>query len=312
MARTLVDLRSSSVVERPRSAAEWSRGLSRAYVPCAVRPGPISPRGAIQSLAVHDLEIVHLSVGPLAVTREERSISSSDRDCFALLMPLRGRELIFTSGGAAQIRPGDGVLWRFGQPASFESATGLTKIGLIVSAPLIQELCPALRVGYSLFEETPALRVLGSYLDVLLGSATGLDASSQAAARNAALELLRAVLHAHSPGDREVHALHAVIVRWLDGNLTAELSPSTVAAAHGISVRTLHRVFADHDETFSETVRNRRLARARKDIVSGCGTFSDIAHRWGFSDGSHFTRRFRERYGVTPREARHSVGDAAG
>jgi AraC-like DNA-binding protein len=35
-----------------------------------------------------------------------------------------------------------------------------------------------------------------------------------------------------------------------------------------------------------------------------------IAFDWGFSDLSHFARRFRQRFGCTPREWRHARSQA--
>jgi AraC family transcriptional activator of tynA and feaB len=33
---------------------------------------------------------------------------------------------------------------------------------------------------------------------------------------------------------------------------------------------------------------------------------SEIAYAWGFNDLSHFNRAFRARFGMTPREWRHT------
>ena len=54
----------------------------------------------------------------------------------------------------------------------------------------------------------------------------------------------------------------------------------------------------------------RRLARAREDLTDSDLPVSTIAHRWGFSDPSHFTRSFKARYGSSPREYRTAVRTA--
>lgn len=86
-----------------------------------------------------------------------------------------------------------------------------------------------------------------------------------------------------------------------------ELSPADVAASLGISVRYLHLLFEETGVTFSRHVIERRLALAHDELSDpnrAGRTIADIALRWGFNSFSHFTRRFRARYGLAPSELR--------
>ncbi|WP_428385285.1 AraC family transcriptional regulator [Nevskia ramosa] len=81
------------------------------------------------------------------------------------------------------------------------------------------------------------------------------------------------------------------------------LRPADVAAALGISRRYLHQLFAQHGESFSRALYARRLEQAakllgRRDTVSL--SITEIALACGFSDSSHFSRLFGNRYGLTP------------
>ena len=80
---------------------------------------------------------------------------------------------------------------------------------------------------------------------------------------------------------------------------------SKVAAAAGISVRTLHRLFQRHGrapmETFEQCVFEKRLERAWRALSSGAAaSVTDAALDCGFSDLSHFSRRFAQRFGLAP------------
>ncbi len=94
-----------------------------------------------------------------------------------------------------------------------------------------------------------------------------------------------------------------VCARLADPNLT----PQAVADALHISVRQLHRLFADQEATFSRFLREERLQRCHRDL-SNPGlinvSIADLARRWGYKSPAHFTRAFTERYGIGPRETR--------
>ncbi|HEY1425122.1 MAG TPA: helix-turn-helix domain-containing protein, partial [Caulobacteraceae bacterium] len=86
-----------------------------------------------------------------------------------------------------------------------------------------------------------------------------------------------------------------------------ELSLEKVADADGISSRSLQKLFAAAGQNFSTYLRLRRLERCRLDLTSpmfASLSISEICFRWGFNGSAHFSRAFKERYGVTPRDYR--------
>jgi AraC-like DNA-binding protein len=89
--------------------------------------------------------------------------------------------------------------------------------------------------------------------------------------------------------------------------LDGAVSPNAIAAAHGVSIRTVNRIFNATGQTVGEVIRIRRLARAREELAESDRSVSSIAHRWGFSDTSHFSRSFKAHYGSSPTEYRVSV-----
>ena len=89
-----------------------------------------------------------------------------------------------------------------------------------------------------------------------------------------------------------------------------DLSLEQVAAADGISTRSLQKLFASANLSFSTYLRSRRLERCRLDLSSPiCASLSisEICFRWGFNGSAHFSRAFKERYAVSPREYRRST-----
>ena len=103
------------------------------------------------------------------------------------------------------------------------------------------------------------------------------------------------------------------VLTYIDQHLDRELSPESIASAHYISVRHLHALFERHGETVGRHIRNRRLDRIRRDLIS-----RDLSHlpahaiasRWGIANPSHFSKLFRSEFGVSPREFRQESGMA--
>jgi AraC-like DNA-binding protein len=82
------------------------------------------------------------------------------------------------------------------------------------------------------------------------------------------------------------------------------LSPGLIAAAHAVSVRQLYAVFARAGLSLEQWIIGLRLEGARAELTRAEGrqrTIAAVARRWCFSDPSHFTHRFHEAYGLTPR-----------
>jgi AraC-like DNA-binding protein len=93
------------------------------------------------------------------------------------------------------------------------------------------------------------------------------------------------------------------VLLHIDSHLADEnLGAASVAAAFGISVRYLHRLFEGADSSFARFVSEKRLQRCAADLTASGSRVSDVAYRWGFRDLTHFGRMFRRHYGMSARE----------
>lgn len=86
----------------------------------------------------------------------------------------------------------------------------------------------------------------------------------------------------------------------------AELDPAKVADAIGITVGYLHKVFRSEDSSIMRFILSERLERCRMELARAdrIENISQIAFNWGFNDASHFTRSFRAKFRMSPREYR--------
>ncbi|ARQ00494.1 helix-turn-helix domain-containing protein [Pseudorhodoplanes sinuspersici] len=86
--------------------------------------------------------------------------------------------------------------------------------------------------------------------------------------------------------------------------------PAMVASEHGISKRYLHLVLSQGGTSFGAALIEARLKRAKTlldDARFARLPITDIAWRCGFSNPSHFARRFRQRFGTAPADYRKAL-----
>jgi AraC-like DNA-binding protein len=85
-----------------------------------------------------------------------------------------------------------------------------------------------------------------------------------------------------------------------------------MAAAVGLSPRQVQRAFASLGVTPSQYLLGKRLEHAIELLSRGPDEVHDrisaIAFQCGFNDVSYFNRKFREAFGMSPREWRFSRG----
>jgi AraC-like DNA-binding protein len=88
------------------------------------------------------------------------------------------------------------------------------------------------------------------------------------------------------------------------------LDAAHIASAHAVSVRHLYRLCAAAGIRLEQWIIQQRLTGACADLATPASrhrTIAAVARGWGFADPSHFSRRFREAYGLTPRDWRRTV-----
>ena len=144
--------------------------------------------------------------------------------------------------------------------------------------------------------------------------------ASRARIGSAVLDLVIAALASRvestSPAaaDSAQRALVLRIHAYIERNLSdPALSPTGVAAAHGVSVRYLHKLFEGQEATVAEWIRRRRLDRCRRELLDpGLRALpvSRIGARSGLVNAQSFNRLFRTHSGLPPAEFRAVHGDA--
>jgi AraC-like DNA-binding protein len=133
---------------------------------------------------------------------------------------------------------------------------------------------------------------------------------------NTLLELMGTVIRSttHKKGTiqhRNQAKLMCRILAYMDENYSdCELTPEKVAKANGISMRYLHRLFQQSGMGVSKWIWDRRLKASREDLLDPAKAamrISEVAFARGFNDPAHFSRSFRDKFGISPSELRRKV-----
>lgn len=85
------------------------------------------------------------------------------------------------------------------------------------------------------------------------------------------------------------------------------LSNVHIAENQRISVRYMHKLFQDEDESVHDLIQRRRLETARGLLLDpryAGHSIEQIAFTTGFASGAHFSRSFKRRYGLSPSDLR--------
>ncbi|WP_300012612.1 helix-turn-helix domain-containing protein [Pseudonocardia sp.] len=294
--------------------SDWQEMLSATHLPwtVSVPAGVDAPvfEARVRRWWIDDLALVDCECGPCSGTRQRRQVADTDGEFVVVLITRVGRETVSQCGAEAELSPGDAVAWDSTRPARFAVWEPLSKRSLLIPRAALDEVSGRtwMTGGVLLDGLAPATRLLTGYLDTLSDALPGLPPAAVAAARNATLELFVGAVRTEGdvPSTSTARpALRAVMDRFIEQHLLDDtVTPAAVATAHGVSTRTVNRIFNATGETVSEVIRVRRLARARDDLAGSDRSIAAIARRWGFSDTSHFSRAFKARYGRSPSDYR--------
>jgi AraC-like DNA-binding protein len=289
----------------------------------------LTPESATTSRFPAKVETIGLGAGAInrvvfpehTVNRSRADIAASRESCFYLNFKLAGRCRMLQDGREVSLSRGQvGIVdsdrevtllhdrgptlevasfWvpsralRDRLPASFDFRAERVSDDPHVGH-LIVETARSLNAGALRMTEAEAVGLFGVLLDLV---ALSLSRRSRAQTAEAA-------------GFADATAL--ALRRTVHERLCEQgLTVAAVAGAVGISERYVHKLFERAGTTFSDYVMDRRLDGAARDLNDPAKTdraIGAIAFDWGFSDLSHFTRRFKQRFGFRPRDWRAREG----
>jgi AraC family transcriptional regulator, positive regulator of tynA and feaB len=265
------------------------------------------------------------SIGPLSIRRtssmpalieaKEKHVTRLPEQRFYLMMPMQGSVSVAHCGRQSILEPGDFVLIDGTSPGRIEFNEPNVSIHLVLSPsdlksrlPTPENLC-----GIKTCRDKQFGSVVGSMLqDVWRQVEQGFP---QEHGLTIAKNLLDVITTAYAlqhgtmfAESGSMSARRAHIKRYIEARLRdPNLSAASVADYFGVSTRYVGMIFEKEFEPISAYILRRRLeecAHQLTNVIWDAYSVTDIAREWCFGNRAHFSRVFKKRFGVSPREYR--------
>ncbi|MEU2171030.1 helix-turn-helix domain-containing protein [Micromonospora chersina] len=280
-----------------------------------------------RSIELGGLRITDFTYPSLTMTRTPKLIRQVDPEMYQLALTRVGNGTVSQQRQEASVRPGEFILLDNSRPfvARHDAPPGELLNAVTVNIPHAALPVPpaklAVLLGASMSGSTGVGGLLAPFLLQIAAHPEQFADADASHLGSITVDLVSAMLlqqigaETALPPETRHHALRRRVDTYIADNLhDPELGPRSIAAAHHISLRTLHRLFAGEDATVAELVRRRRLERCRDDLTDPrmrARPVQAIGARWGFLDKTHFSRLFRATYGLSPQAYREQNGGEA-
>ena len=213
----------------------------------------------------------------------------------------------FEQGGRRiELMPGDCLAYDVSCPHTIVSPMLTRHEVVIVPKELLQErgFRLAKMTACKLSARTGTGRIAYNFVHAAFDEATKLSPNNAIGVANSLIDLLLlplrepdAMFDRGGPEAMYVRAQFFIREHLRDPDLSIE----QISAALSCTKRYLHMLFSDRGITISDYIRHARLQNCRQELETQAGkTITDVAFSWGFSSSSHFSRVFRQYFGVVP------------
>jgi AraC family transcriptional regulator, positive regulator of tynA and feaB len=310
---------STASVPASKKIRFWNEAVSTAVAAAAADPlDQDSFQGQLKLLDLGSLRLAEICGGASNVRRFPIRARGNN---FVLQLILAG-EIICRSEGR-QTTLGAGDFWMYGTSsgADLQLSKPVSLLALCLPRDQLARYiaCPEAACSLVVPSTSGAGALVAGYLRDFWSRAQH-ELSPQLTPRFAEIALqLVASAYAGIPAARPDRSCrlteHRVRIRaYIEEHLSdADLAPKSIAEALRITPGYLHRLFCDSSESVARYILRRRLEECHRNLSDCMQTGRSVTHiafEHGFNSLPHFSRVFRNHFGITPSELRQRVAHA--
>lgn len=263
--------------------------------------------GELVSCHNGSLKLSTVTTGGINLFRTRKEINSSNDGWFYTVFQLEGEALMAQQESQTLLQAGDITLIDSAQPCSFWWPGKSKQISLMLPRQLLENRAPFQLAGAQRLAATQPLVQLSHRLLQESMHNPSLSMTESQAALDALVCLLRPLLQQQETAAPRRERVFRKVVSFIEEHIQSEqLRPEWIARQNGMSLRSLYRMFADQGLVVAQFIKHRRLDRCAEQLrlATSDEKLATIGYEWGFSDQSHFSTAFKQRFGVSPGEYR--------
>jgi AraC-like DNA-binding protein len=270
--------------------------------------------------------VAQTMIGPVSCTLVESSrqrvfrtpsrIARAKEEFVLASLGVNGTGAVIQDGREAVVRPGEFAIYDTTRPYELRFEANFSQRVFQMPRKLLQQRIGATdRFTATTFAPNRPLERVA--IDFLTGVSRVIDQIGPEAGERLshhALDLLSMAMSERlheGPPNQSIH--RSTLLYRLKCYVASRLRDPTLsldgaAAALGITPRYANALLAHEEKSFGRYVLGQRLEHCRRDLTDPLQArrhITEIAFAWGFNELAHFSRSFKERYGVSPRECRH-------
>ena len=286
----------------------WLAKINQVCGHFAARPLDGDFHGEIDTSYAGSLKLSTVTTRNVNLFRTRQEISSGNDAWVYTVFQLAGQADIEQDDRQVKLQTGDMTLIDASRPCSILWQQTSRQVSLLLPRQLLENQLrgSGISVATRLDKSLPMVQLSQRLLHESMSSPQ-LSASESEAALDAMVCLLRPMLHQREVAPSRREKQFQKIMTLIDDAIQEEhLRPEWLADETGMSVRSLYRLFADKGLVVAQYIKNRRLDLCAQALQRAPDDekLAGIGYRWGFSDHSHFSTAFKQRFGISPGEYR--------
>jgi AraC family transcriptional regulator, positive regulator of tynA and feaB len=268
----------------------------------------------VETAVLADLALVSFDIGSMKCTYEKHHIGAM-ADELLLVRQVKGSMSLEQNDRSVSLAAGEMTLVDSRLIYSCRlSADASVLVAKYPRRSLMQRVGKIDRfIARKLTADSGESGLLSDYLRILPAHTESLSASAPQVS-NQLLDLIAVALWKADGGEDVPHvgSSRAILARQLRAAIERNLSDHTVTAESlaklaGISLRYANAILSEDNTSVGRLLQARRLEHCRRalaDPLKMHRSISDIAYCFGFTDMTHFGRRFRQAFGLLPSDFR--------
>lgn len=253
----------------------------------------------------------------LQIERLSREPTEIEQDCYFAVLLTSGMYKLEQGGREVFLEEGDMALYDATEWHRITMPEAASKILITIPRHLLNERINSVAnlTAKKISAKLGIGAVTSSFIQTTVNQLNYIDKSSFLDMAEPVLDILTLSLNQLNPSSFQLSGTQSStlfhVKRYIQKHCdNSELTPEIISQAVGLSVRYINTLFNAEDTSLMRYVTQQRLYLVHRHLSSKSylhRSITELAMQFGFNNMAHFSRVFKTKYGVSPRQFRESI-----